>query len=134
MGGLEGASLSVKLKYLEGWNGLRREIAKRYRSEINNPAIKMQFQPDWSDGIHHLFVVATDEKARFVNHLENNNIIPAYHYPVPCHLQKAYSGLGYQRGDFPVSEYLAEHCISLPMYPELEKEQIDHVIQVVNRY
>ncbi len=62
MGGLEGASLSVKLKYLEGWNNRRREIAKRYHAEINNPKVKLQAQPEWADSIYHLFVVTTDDR------------------------------------------------------------------------
>ncbi|MDI9339171.1 MAG: DegT/DnrJ/EryC1/StrS family aminotransferase [Sediminibacterium sp.] len=134
MGGLEGASLSVKLKYLEGWNNRRRAIATRYQSEINNPKVKMQAKPTWSDGIYHLFVVTTDNKDAFVKHLADNNINAAYHYPVPCHLQKAYAHLNYKTGDFPNSEYLAAHCVSLPMYAELTDEQVNHVINIVNQF
>ncbi len=134
MGGLEGASLSVKLKYLEGWNNRRREIAKRYQTEITNPKIKMQSVPSWSDGIYHLFVITTEQKENFVKHLDGNGITAAYHYPVPCHLQKAYSNLGYKQGDFPHSEYLASHCVSLPMYSELSDEDVNKVISVINSY
>ncbi len=134
MGGLEGASLSVKLKYLQGWNDRRRAIASRYLSEIKNPAIKMQSQPDWADSVFHLFVVTTEDKDGFVKYLAENNINAAFHYPVPCHLQKAYAHLGYKQGDFPHSEYLAAHCVSLPMYAELTDSDIDYVINVVNQY
>lgn len=134
MGGLEGASLNVKLKYLQGWNDKRRAIAKRYLSEITNPAIKMQKQPEWADSVFHLFVVTTEERDRFVKHLADNNIVAAYHYPVPCHLQKAYDHLGYKKGDFPNSEYLAAHCVSLPMYAELTEDDVDIVIETVNKY
>lgn len=134
MGGLEGVSLSVKLKYLESWNNRRREIAKRYQSEIKNPKIKMQTKPAWSDGIYHLFVITTDNKEAIVKHLADNNINAAYHYPVPCHLQKAYAHLNYNVGDFPHSEYLAAHCVSLPMYAELTDLQVNHVINVLNQY
>ena len=134
MGGLEGASLSVKLKYLQGWNDQRRAIANRYLTGIKNPAIKMQVQPEWADSVYHLFVVTTEDKDRFVKHLADHNIIAAYHYPVPCHLQKAYANLGYKNGDFPNSEYLAAHCVSLPMYAELSDEDVETVIEVVNKY
>ena len=134
MGGLEGASLSVKLNYLEGWNNRRRAIANRYLSEIKNDKIKMQVQPDFTDSVFHLFVVTTEDKEGFCAYLNDNGIAPAFHYPVPCHLQKAYAHLGYKEGDFPNSEYLAAHCVSLPMYPELTDEQIDQVIQVANKY
>lgn len=134
MGGLEGASLTVKLKYLQGWNDRRRDIAKRYLNEIKNPAIKMQAQPEWADSVFHLFVVTTEDKDGFVKYLGENNINAAFHYPVPCHLQKAYAYLGYKEGDFPNSEYLASHCVSLPMYAELTDEEVDYVINVVNQY
>jgi dTDP-4-amino-4,6-dideoxygalactose transaminase len=134
MGGLEGASLSVKLKYLEGWNNNRKAIANRYRNEINNPRIQMQEQPSWADGIFHLFVVIPEDKDAFVRHLNAHGIIAAYHYPVPCHLQKAYLHLGYQRGDFPNAEYLADNCVSLPMYPELTSDNVDAVIKCLNQY
>jgi len=132
MGGLEGASLSVKLKYLEGWNNRRREIAEKYRSLISNPNITLQEKPEWSDGIYHLFVITTDYKEAFVKHLANNNITAAYHYPVPCHLQKAYENLNYKKGDFPKSEYLAEHCVTLPMFAELSDNEVDRVISAIN--
>jgi dTDP-4-amino-4,6-dideoxygalactose transaminase len=134
MGGLEGASLSVKLKHLENWNSRRREIALRYLTEITNPKIKMQKQPDWAESIFHLFVVTTEHKDAFVKHLTANNIVAAFHYPVPCHLQKAYAHLEYKKGDCPNAEYLAEHCISLPMFAELRDKEVDKVIQVVNSF
>jgi dTDP-4-amino-4,6-dideoxygalactose transaminase len=134
MGGLEGASLSVKLKYLEGWNNSRRAIAKRYHSEIVNPKIKMQQQPEWADSIYHLFVVTVEDRDQFMKYLNGHNIFPGLHYPVPCHLQKAYTQLGYKDGDMPHSEYLAAHCVSLPMYAELSHEDVSSVIDVINKY
>ena len=134
MGGLEGASLSIKLKYLEGWNNRRREIAKRYQKEIINPKIKMQFQPENTDSVYHLFVVTTEEKDQFVTYLNKWNISPGFHYPVPCHLQKAYSHLNYKVRDFPHSEYLASHCVSLPMYAELLEDEVTYVIEVINNF
>lgn len=94
----------------------------------------MQSKPSWSDGIYHLFVVTTEHKEAFVKHLADNHINAAYHYPVPCHLQKAYNHLGYKVGSMPNSEYLAAQCVSLPMYAELSEEQVNHVIRVVNNF
>ncbi|MEO6669097.1 MAG: DegT/DnrJ/EryC1/StrS family aminotransferase [Ferruginibacter sp.] len=134
MGGLEGASLTVKLRYLEGWNNRRRLIASMYQKGIVNPKIRMQQKPVWADGVYHLFVVTTEDKDALVKHLADNNIIAAFHYPVPCHLQKAYSWMNHKKGDFPNSEWLAEHCVSLPMYAELENEDVNKVITVMNSY
>jgi len=134
MGGLEGASLKVKLNYLESWNNRRRAIAARYREEIQNSRIRMQIHNEFADGIYHLFVVTVEDKESFVAHLDAHGIQAAYHYPVPCHLQKAYSHLGYSAGDFPQAEYLAAHCVSLPMYAELTDEQVEQVIKILNQY
>ena len=134
MGGLEGASLSVKLDYIESWNNRRRSIAGKYREQIGNSKVKLQEVPDWADGVYHLFVVTVENKEAFVNHLAENDIDPAYHYPIPCHLQRAYAHLGHKKGDFPKSEYLASHCISLPMYAELTDSEVDKVIRIVNQY
>ena len=134
MGGLEGASLKVKLQYLEGWNNRRREIAARYLAEIKNPKVTMQVQPEWAESIFHLFVVTCNEKDAFVKHLTDHNVIPAFHYPVPCHLQKAYAHLNYKKGDCVQSEYLADNCISLPMFAELNDEDVSTVIKVINSF
>lgn len=134
MGGLEAASLAVKIEYLPSWNKRRKEIAKRYREGIVNPKIRIQAQPDWADSVYHLFVVTTENRKELLNYLNDRNIFPGMHYPVPCHLQKAYSELGYKVGDCPNSEYLANHCLSLPMYAELTNDMVEYVIDVVNAY
>jgi dTDP-4-amino-4,6-dideoxygalactose transaminase len=78
--------------------------------------------------------VTTENKEGFCSYLNENGIAPAFHYPVPCHLQKAYAYLGHKVGDFPNSEYLAAHCISLPMFAELTDEQVNQVIDIINNY
>ena len=134
MGGLEGASLQVKLRYLNQWNNRRIDIANRYFKEINNPVVKLQAQPEWAQSIYHLFVVTVENRDDFMKFLNSKEIYPALHYPVPCHLQKAYAHLGYKQGDCPNSEYLAAHCVSLPMYAELSDEMVTRVIEAVNSY
>lgn len=134
MGGLEGASLSVKLKYIKTWNQRRQAIAKRYLSEVKNDKITMQHQPENLQSVFHLFVVTVKDREGFVNFLKTEGINVGFHYPVPCHLQKAYSHLAYQKGSMPNAEYLAEHCVSLPMYAELTDDQVNHVILALNKY
>ncbi|MFI5149792.1 MAG: DegT/DnrJ/EryC1/StrS family aminotransferase [Bacteroidia bacterium] len=134
MGGLEGASLQVKLKHLDSWNNRRRVIAAMYQQQIRNPKIRMQVQAPGTGSNYHLFVITTDDREQLSTYLNQHNIYPALHYPVPCHLQKAYSHLGYKTGDFPHSEYLAVHCLSLPMYAELSDADVKQVIDVLNKY
>jgi len=134
MSGIQAAILDLKLKYLDGWNKQRRNIAKIYQDNINNSKIKMQFQPEWAESNYHLFVITTDKRDKLMNYLSDNNIYCGLHYPVPCHLQKAFKYLGYEEGSLPNSEYLAKHCISLPMYPELCTEDLEKVLDVINKY
>ena len=134
MGGLEAALLNIKLKYLQGWNFRRKEIACRYHKEITNPRIRLQVQPKWADSVYHLFVITTDNQQKLQSFLNQMNIFPGLHYPVSCHLQKAYHHLGYQKGDLPNAEFLASHCLSLPMYAELSDEEVGYIISVLNQY
>jgi dTDP-4-amino-4,6-dideoxygalactose transaminase len=134
MGGLEGASLRIKLKYLSEWNQRRKEIAGKYHAKIINPKITMQWQPEGHDSVFHLFVITTENRDELAKYLNAKNIFPGLHYPVPCHLQKAYSGLAYKSGDFPHSEHLASHCLSLPMYAELSDQEVNYVINTLNSY
>jgi dTDP-4-amino-4,6-dideoxygalactose transaminase len=105
-----------------------------YQKGITNPKIKMQVQPEFADSVYHLFVITTEDRDGLMKYLQGNDIFPGLHYPVPCHLQKAYAHLGYKQGDFPNSEYLASHCLSLPMFAELSNAEVEKVIEVLNRY
>jgi len=134
MGGIEGASLDVKLRYLDNWNQRRREIAHMYQTGIGNPDLRIQQKPDNVESVYHLFVVLAHDRDKLTQYLNEQGIYPALHYPVPCHLQNAYQHLGYQEGDLPVAEHLAAHCLSLPMFPELTDEEVEYVIDKLNAY
>lgn len=134
MGGMEAAALSVKLKYLAGWNNRRKQIAAKYRAALDNPRIALQAQPAWADSIYHLMVITTADRDALMEFLREHDILAGLHYPVPCHLQKAYASLGYQAGDCPNAAFLANHCLSLPMYAELTDEEVDYVVEVLNSY
>ncbi len=132
MDGFQGAVLAVKLPHLDAWNARRKEIAAMYHRGIKNPAVTMQAEPEWADSIYHLFVITATDRQALMKHLEARNIFPGLHYPVPCHLQKAYANLGYKAGDCPNAEYLAAHCLSLPMYAELTDSEVARVIDAIN--
>jgi dTDP-4-amino-4,6-dideoxygalactose transaminase len=134
MGGLEAASLDVKLAYLDAWNQKRQTIAKIYQSEIKNPSIKLQLQPEFAQSVYHLFVVTAPKRDNLIQYLNEKQIFPGLHYPIPLHLQKAYAHLGYRKGDFPNAEFLASHCLSLPMYAEMEEIDIQRVIDALNHW
>jgi len=132
--GFQGAILDVKLKYLDQWNDKRRAVAKRYDTEINNAAIQLPKLADFATSVYHLYVVTVPNREEFIKYMTEHGVSVAQHYPVPCHLQKAYTHLGHQIGDFPKSEFLAAHCVSLPIFAELTDEEVSYTIDVINRF
>ena len=105
MDGMQGAVLSVKLKYLDEWNTRRQAIARMYRAGITNAGVKMQQPQQNAESVFHLFVITVDDRTAMMKHLNERNIFPGLHYPLPIHLQKAYAHLGYKKGDFPDAEF-----------------------------
>lgn len=132
--GLQGAVLSVSLKYLPQWTARRREIGERYHREITNPLITHQRHPVNTETVYHMFVITVPDHDDFVRYMEEHNVECNMHYPVPCHLQDAYKFLGYKEGDCPNAEYLASHCVTLPLFPELRDDEVTRVIELCNAY
>lgn len=132
--GIQGAVLSVSLRYLPQWTAKRQEIGKRYLAEIKNPLITMQGHPENTESVFHLFVITVPDHDDFLRYMATHRVECNMHYPVPCHLQKAYRHLGYKEGDCPNAEYLAAHCVTLPLFPEMQEEEITRVIDLCNAY
>lgn len=126
--------LTVKLPYLDSWNERRRQIAKQYDEKITNPAITKPETMKGNTHIYYVYAVAAERRDALRKHLENNGIKSGVYFPVPFHEQKVFEKLGYRRGDFPNAEFVAEHTLVLPMYPELKQEEIDRVIDAVNAW
>jgi dTDP-4-amino-4,6-dideoxygalactose transaminase len=122
---MQAGFLHVKLSHLARWNTLRRERAAEYNRLLANcdAAITPPFEPSWSRAVYHLYVVRTENREGLMAHLKEAGIGTGIHYPVPLHLQKAYSSLGYCAGDFPVCEKVTPQVVSLPMFPQLTSEQ-----------
>jgi dTDP-4-amino-4,6-dideoxygalactose transaminase len=131
MDGFQGAVLSIKLKRLDEWNAARTRHALRYSELLAGTHVTPPSTFDDSQSVWHCYVIEMDNRDRAREKLTAAGIDTGLHYPLPLHLQKVYASLGYQRGDFPVSERLAERCLSLPMYPELTDEQIQAVISAL---
>jgi dTDP-4-amino-4,6-dideoxygalactose transaminase len=127
---IQAGILQIKLRNLAEWNNWRRQCALHYNEllgEINE--ITVPYEPQWSRAVYHLYVIRTPARDEVRKHLTENNIVTGLHYPVPLHLQKAYLSLGYEEGDFPVSEKIAREMLSLPMHPHLTEDQQVHIIE-----
>jgi len=129
MDGLQGAVLSVKLKYLDQANDGRRRAAARYSLLLaGTPGLILPTEADYGRHIYHVYAVRVSQRDSVLKQLGEHGVAAGIHYPVPVHLQNAYANLGYNRGDFPVSEACGESFLSLPMFPELTDSQIDLVV------
>jgi dTDP-4-amino-4,6-dideoxygalactose transaminase len=131
--------LSVKLKHLAGWNERRRERAADYKRlfEKSESGVQIPFEPSWSRAVYHLYVVRVPDREGLMSHMKDAGIGTGIHYPIPLHLQKAYEGMGYKAGDFPVTERVASEIVSLPMFPQLKPEQqvsvVDEAVRFVDK-
>ena len=132
MAGFQGAILDVKLKYLDEWTDTRRKNADLYRKYLSNceEIVLPEEMPD-AKHVYHLFVIRTQKRDELMNFLKENQIYTGMHYPIPCHLQKAYDFLGYKKGDFPNSEKYANEILSLPMSEQLKEEEIKYVSEKI---
>lgn len=132
---LQAGLLHVKLAHLEKWNEQRREHAKEYnRLFADAKDVVLPYEPAWSNAVYHLYVLRTNDRDGMIEHLKKAKIGSGIHYPIPLHLQKAYTHLKYEKGDFPVSEKIASEIISLPMFPTLLKQQQKEVAEEVLRF
>src|SRR3989338_3776822 len=138
MDGIQGAVLSVKLKYLDEWNAKRRKHAEHYHVMLGSLEAegKISFIETLQtcEPVYHLFVIRSAKRDALKAHLEKHGIGVGIHYPIPIHLQKAYADLGYKKGDFPVAEKLASEVLSLPMYAELTEKQIEEVCEAIKSF
>ena len=131
---LQAAILSVKLPHLDSWNERRREIAKQYDERITNLEITKPVVADNNSHIYYVYAITTEKRDELREYLKQNEISSGVYFPVPFHLQKVYENLGYKKGDMPNAEFVGNHSMVLPMFPELIQEEIDKVIETVNRW
>lgn len=125
---LQAGILHVKLGHLKSWNEQRRAKAAEYNRLLAGcDAIRLPWEPSWSRGVYHLYVIRTSDREGMMKHLKEAGIGSAIHYPVPLHLQRVYVSLNYATGDFPVTESAAAEIVSLPMYPQLKVAHVEKV-------
>jgi dTDP-4-amino-4,6-dideoxygalactose transaminase len=133
---IQAGILRIKLQRLEQWNQQRRECVELYKRILIPLAdnVVLPVEPSWSRAVYHLYVIRHADRQGLQAHLGARNIGAAIHYPIPLHLQKAYQGLGYGAGDFPVSERVAPQILSLPMYPQLRAAQQQKVAEAITEF
>ena len=130
---IHSAILNVKLKSLDKWNNKRRELASFYDSELGE-IVRTPIKNTWNKHVYHLYVIKTNKRDELQDYLKEKEIMTDVHYPIPLHLQKTYEHFGYKKGDFPKCEKYVKEIISLPLFPELEHEEIKQVVKVIKEF
>ena len=132
---IQAAMLLVKLDHVEGWTSKRRANARFYQDLLAGvPQIEMPADLPHETSVYHTFVIRADDRDGLRAYLAKQGVGTAIHYPVPIHLQKAASGLGYKAGSFPITEKHAGRILSLPLYPELGEHELMYVVESLGSF
>lgn len=129
---IQAAVLRVKLRHLDEWSDRRRAIAATYTQRLSNIGLILPHVPDWADPAWHLYVVRSTARDALQASLNANGIGTLIHYPIPPHMQGAYTGLGIAPGALPLARQLAEEVLSLPIGPQFSSNDHTRVIASVN--
>lgn len=127
---IQAAILRVKLRHLDKWISNRRKNASLYNEKLLK-IVATPVERDYNKHVYHLYVVRLKNRQNMIEHLNSREIQTGIHYPIPIHLQEAYSFLGYKKGSFPIAEQCSDEILSLPMYPELKEEEISFVAKTI---
>lgn len=134
---LQAAILNLKLPGLDENNRKRFNAASRYAELLADiDKVKSPFfdRKEIERHVFHLFVIQCERRDELLHYLSDKGIQCAIHYPVPIHLHKAFQGLGLKKGEYPVSEALADKILSLPIFPEITAEQIEYVVEKIKAF
>ncbi|WP_278551601.1 DegT/DnrJ/EryC1/StrS family aminotransferase [Elizabethkingia bruuniana] len=130
---IQAAVLDVKLPYVDKENGIRREIANRYTTEIINPKLVLPEIPlNQEEHVWHVYVIRCETRDHLQNYLTENGVQTIIHYPIPPHQQEAYKELSHL--SFPITEKMHKEFLSLPISSILTDEEIDEIIRIVNDF
>jgi len=129
---LQAAFLSVKLNKLDEWTQERQEIAKKYYAGIHNEKITL---PKFTENnVYHIFPVFCDDRDALQAYLQEKGVYTLIHYPTAIHLQEAYKELNMGEGSFPITEKICASELSIPLYPGMEQEEVEYVIECLNEF
>lgn len=134
MDAIQGVVLRYKLRFLDGWNDSRRTLAKRYRERLAKLPLRLPVPIAQSEPVHHLFPVCCDSRDALATFLGSRGIETGVHYPIPLHLQPAFRHLGHNEGDFPAAERIGQEVLSLPIFPEMTEQQLEHVCHSITDF
>lgn len=131
---IQAAITGINLKHAEENNAERMAIAKKYTDGIKNPKVTIPAIRPETTHVYHVFPLLCAQRDELKAYLDQNGIHAQIHYPINCHLAGCYSDLGYKKGDFVRSERFADYELSLPIYVGLKDEEINYIIDTINKF
>ena len=130
---IQAAILRVKIREIDEWNSRRREIVEQYNEAFKDWDLVIPVCDENNQHVYHMYILQSEDREGMLSKLKDKGVATGVYYPVPLHLQKVYKDLGYKEGDMPVSEYLSHRTFAIPVYPELNEEQIKYIIECVKK-
>ncbi len=135
MDSIQAAVLNVKLRYLDGWNKKRQELAQYYNNNLSGLKVITPYLSNYSNHIYHQYVLRVPkQRDGLMNYLQEKNVDSRIFYPIPLHLQKCFKYLDYKRGDFPEAERAAKETLAIPVDPGLTLEERNYIITSIKEF
>lgn len=131
---IQAAILCAKLPHLDKANAARRRAAAAYNQLLADLPVCAPPETAWAEHVYHLYVIRVTDRGALTAYLNEAGIATGIHYPIPIHLQPAYAELNHKLGDFPVTEQYAGQILSLPMYPDICQEAIEHTAHAIRAF
>ncbi len=128
---IQAAILRIKLKHLDEYTENRRSISHGYIEALKDTSLVMPTETEGGKHVFHLFILQSENREEIESKLKEKGIATGTYYKVPMHLQKAFNDLGYKKGDFPNAEYLSERTFAIPLFPEMNDEEREYIINSI---
>ncbi|MBS5967412.1 MAG: DegT/DnrJ/EryC1/StrS family aminotransferase [Finegoldia magna] len=128
---IQAAILRIKLKHLDEYTENRRSISHKYIDAFKDTSLVMPTETEGGKHVFHLFILQSENREDIESKLKEKGIATGTYYKVPMHLQKAFNDLGYKKGDFPNAEYLSERTFAIPLFPEMNDEEREYIINSI---
>ncbi len=132
---IQAAVLSIKLQHLEEWTNERRRLAALYNNRLAGVGdILLPLVKPLAHHVYHLYVIMTSQRDKLRQFLSANGVETMIHYPIPPHLQQAYRDLNFKKGDFSLTEHLADTLLSLPLWPGLRDDEVGYISGLIQAF
>lgn len=128
---IQATILRIKLKHLDEYTENRRSISHKYIDALKDTSLVMPTETEGGKHVFHLFILQSENREEIESKLKEKGIATGTYYKVPMHLQKAFNDLGYKKGDFPNAEYLSERTFAIPLFPEMNDEEREYIINSI---